>query len=322
MSNPEFYIEEAKKLENSKSIFEYLMKDITSSRYEKIAELYSKAGNIYKISNKEQAIKCFKKVLHYNRQLSESSFNYNYDTRNILLNIAELYTKIDYLKSVEYYEQIINYYTEKGEIYNIVKYYEIIGDLYWDNNLIGETKQIYYKTLNLINSNSPDKYYSTKKRLCERICEILICSNDSNSTNVLEVSKIYFDLADDSLRTKLSIYYAKKYILLGLLADCAGDDFVKGKNDLKKYSELDHTFLSSNEGIFIEKIFKAIDSNDSDELSFLCADLDKIIPLDKIQVNLLSRIKKLIDNDFSNCSNDNTNKVDEIFDDDGELDLS
>lgn len=105
-----------------------MIKDIISNRYEKIVELYNKAENIYKISDEETAIECFIQVLHYNSQLSSG---YEFNKKDILLNIAELYSKIDYTKSVKYYGQIINYYTEKGDIYIyiIIKYYEIIGNL-------------------------------------------------------------------------------------------------------------------------------------------------------------------------------------------------
>ena len=311
--NPQTYIDEAKKLENSKSIFEYMIKDITLSRYEKIADLYSIAGNIYKISDKEKAIKCFKKVIHYNSQLT-NTFN-DFNKKSILLNIAELYSTIDHIKSIEYYEQIIYYYTEKGDIYNIIKYYEIIGDLYWTNNCVEESKQIYYKTLNLINSS--DKSSSTKKRISDRLCEILVNLNDPY--NLSEVSKIYFDLVEEFTKSKLSIYQAKKYILLGLLVDCASDDIVKSKINFEKYSNLDYTFATSNEGKFIIKLFVAIESLDSEQLSFACANLDSIIPLDNIQINLLTRIKNSIENGFGN-SNSNNNSDDKLVD--VELDLS
>jgi alpha-soluble NSF attachment protein len=314
-TNAQTYIDEAKKLENSKSVFEFLMKDITSSRYEKIAELYNKAGNIYKISDKEKAIKCFKRVLHYNRQLSEHYTYSEHNIKDILLNIAELYSKIDYTKSVEYYEQIINYYTEKGDVNNIIKYYEIVGDLYWTNNCVEESKQIYMKTLNLIDSNLSDKYSSTKKRIGERLCEILLTSN--NFENILQVSKIYFGLAEEFVKNKLLVYQAKKYILLGLLADCAGDDTVKAKMDLEKYSSIDYTFASSREGKFIQELLQSIESSNSEELSYLCAELDKIIPLDNIQVNLLTKIKNLIDYGFGNDVNNG-----QMANMDDELDLA
>ena len=306
MINPQNYIEEAKKLENSKSVYEYLMKDITFTRYEKIAELYNKAGNIYKINDEERAIKCFKKALYYYSQFT--NINYELDKKNILLNIAELYSKIDHIKSIEHYEQIINYYTEKGDIYNIIKYYEIIADLYLKNNCTEESKQIYYKTLKIINSNSQERYSSNKKKICEKICEILIKSN--NSADILEMGKIYFDLAEETIKINITTFNTKKYIFMGLLADCAADDIVKAKIDFEKYSNLDYTFTDSYEGKFIEKIFEAIESNNSEQLSAICADFDRIIKLNNNQVDLLCRIKKFLDNMFENDINTENDNLD------------
>lgn len=306
MINPQIYINEAKKLENSKSVFEYLMKDITSSRYEKIAELYCKAGNIYKISDKEKAIKCFKCALHYNSQLYNihTDTYYELNKKDILLNIAQLYSKFNYSKAIEYYEQIINYYTEKGDIFNIIKYYEIIGDLYFDNNCMEESKQIYNKTINLINSNLSDMHIIKKKKLLEKICEILINSanlNNSNSSNLYgEISKHYFELTDLHIKNKILFFQTKKYILLGLLADCASDDLVKAKINFDKYSILDYTFCSSNEGLFVKRLFDAIEQNDSDMVSELCVNLNKIIILDNMQIGLLSKIKNLIEEQIVN----------------------
>jgi hypothetical protein len=160
------------------------------------------------------------------------------------------------------------------------------------------------KTLHLINSNSSDKYFSTKNRIVERLNGIFITS--TNSVDILEVIKNYFDLAEECVKNNILFYQAKKFILLGLLADCAGDDVVKAKINFEKYSCLDYTFESSRKGEFVKKLFKSIESNDPEELSFQCVEFDKIDSLNNIQVNFLSRIKKLINNGFDN-DNDNYN---------------
>ncbi len=315
MADPQIYINEAKRLENSKSIFEFLIKDMSSDRYEKIAEQYKKAANIYKITDKEKSIKCFKKVLYYYRQ-SSNEFN-DYNIKEILLNIAELYTKIDYTKSIEYYEQLINYYMEKGDVGNIVKYYELIGDLYFLNSNIEEAKGIYKKTLQISSSN--EKSTNIKKRICERLGEILIKYN--NQSSYLEASKIYFELADEYLNERLLAYSAKKYILLGILTDCAGDDIVKAKNDFEKYSNIDYSLANSNEGKFTIKLFEAIDSNDSEQISWICAEREKISPLDNVQVSLLLKIKNNIN--IFQIQNDGEfdNGFDNGFENEQEIDL-
>lgn len=40
------YVNEAEKLENTKYVFEYILYSMTQQRYDKISELYEKAGNI------------------------------------------------------------------------------------------------------------------------------------------------------------------------------------------------------------------------------------------------------------------------------------
>ena len=149
-----------------------------------------------------------------------------------------------------------------------------------------------------------------KKKIGESLCEILLTSN--NPENILEVSKIYFDLADEFIKNNLLLHQAKKFILLGLLADFANDDIVKVKMDLEKYSRIDYKFESSREGIFVLQLMGAFESFDSEKISMLCAELDKIIPLDNVQVNLLTRIKNLIDNGFGNDNMGNINNNDEL----------
>lgn len=295
MSNPEQYIEEAKKLENSKSVFEFLMKDMTFDRYEKIANLYEKSANIYKVDNKHQAVKYYIKAYNYYLQI-DSHLGYETETKRILLEIAQLYQSINYVKSIESYEKLINYYTEKGDISNIIKYYEIIGNIYWTNNCVEESKQIYLKTKQI--SQIHDKCPDIKKRVIEKLIEILINSTNTDLTRYLEVSKLYFEIADENLNSRLGTYLAKKYILLGLIADCAGGDIVKAKKDLEKYSSLDYTFDKSADGQFAKSLIELTETNDSEGISLISERRDITNQLDNNQVKMLLDIKNQIEGAF------------------------
>lgn len=290
MSDPEKYIEEANKLENSSSVFEFLMKNMTYDRYEKISKLYEKAGNIYKLSDKSKAIKCFQKAYNYLIQINHI-YSHDYELKKFITDIAELYSKINYTKSIEYYEKLINIYSEKGDVPGVAKTYETIGLIYFDNNLIEESKKVLLKTLELVRMN--DKVSDVKRRVGEKLSELIIM-NEVSQLDILEASKIYFELAEDCLKSKFGQYTAKKYIFLGLLSDLAGGDNVKTNNDLEKFSSLDYTFGSSREGQFIFKLINLIDSNDSEGISDLSADFNQITPLDNIQVKLLLNIKESI----------------------------
>ena len=199
MSNPENYIVEAKRLEKSKSIFEYIWKETSNERYEKISELYEKAGNIYKISDKSKAIKCLSKSYNYLILVLDSFGSNEYKIKKILSDIAELYVKIDYTKSIEYYGKIINHYTEKGDVVNIIKIYEIIGNIYFDNNEFKKANEIYSKTIEIINSN--DKSIDIKKNIIDKIGEIYY--SDESVVNHFELAKLYYSISEDYLKKKL-----------------------------------------------------------------------------------------------------------------------
>ena len=294
-ADPQKYIDQAKKLENSKSLFEFIFRDLTSDRYEKIANFYEKAGNIYKITNKEKAIDCFKLANNYLLDI-ESNEYYENEIKKNLLNIAELYLQIDFIKSVEIYEKIINHFTLKGDISNIIKYYEIIANLY-SENLHYDKSQIFYEKTKLL-CESHNVCSDVKKRVGEKLAEIYIRQN--NPSGYLESAKIYFEIADEFLKTKLGTYSAKKYIFNGLLANLAGGDLVKTNQDFNKYCISDYTFVNSTEGQFIIKLLGLIDSSDFEGLSILCELRDKTNPLDNIQVGLLLQIKKQLTNGLDN----------------------
>ena len=305
MIEPKIYVEQAMKLENSKSVFEYISNDITLQRYEKISELYEKAGNICKISNKDLAIEYFNKA--YNYMLKSGSDDYKLKT--LLSELSELYLKIDHIKAIGCLNKILNWYTIKGDIYNIIKTKKSIGDIYFDNNNLEEAYNVYTNVLEIINSN--DKCIDVKRNIVERIGEIY-CKNES-IINLLELSKLYFSIGDYYLKKNIGYLSARNFILNGLLMNLALDDIVLANNNYEIYSSKDNNFQISREGTFVSKIINAIDAADHDGISFLCADYDMIKPLDKIQVKLLLKIKKNIGfidlADDSNTNNDNNDQI-------------
>ena len=307
MIQPNIYIEQAVKLENSKSVFEYLSNDIRIQRYEKISELYEKAGNICKISNKELAIEYFIKAYNYLVNLDSD----DYKLKRLLSELSELYLKINYVKSIECLEKILNWYTIKGDISNVIKTKKSIGDIYFDNNCFKEAYLVYVDVLEIINLN--DKCIDIKRNVVEKISEIYY--NNESIINLLELSKLYFIMADYYIKKNIVFLSARNFILGGLLMNLAMDDIVQANNNYEMYSSKDNTFQSSREGIFVSKIINSVDTNDYDEISFLCAEYDKVKPLDKIQVKLLIKIKENIG--FIDLANDNvnTNNDDEIEDD-------
>lgn len=305
MIKPDIYIQEAVKLENSKSVYEYMIKDLTLQRYEKISELYEKAGNIYKMTDKILSIDCMVKSYNYLIQ-TDYSFN-SYKIKKLAGEIAELYKQIDFSKSIEYLEKVLNYYTIQGDVLGVIKTHEQIGEIYFDNEHFGEAKKIYFKIIELVNSSS--KSFDVKKTVVEKLGEIY-CRNES-TISVNELSNLYFSVGDDYLKKNnlMSKSLAKKYIFIGLLMDLASNDFVKAKNNLNKYSSMYSILTNSNEDMFMSGIFDAVDTNDSEKISILSTQYNKITILTNLQVKLLLQIKANIDGfgDIDLCDDNNNN---------------
>jgi len=164
MNNLQNAINKAILLENKKYVLEIFMSSKKNQRYMQIAKLYNEAGEIAKSTDKENAINFFKRVLYYNSKIYGQ--NYKIDETNILLNIAELYIKIDYTKSIKYYGKLANYYLSIGDKN---KYNEIVKDM----NLINKTTtknvgyRCKYKSSSCSCWTSWDAVYTCRK--CKRI---------------------------------------------------------------------------------------------------------------------------------------------------------
>ena len=104
---PQKYVNMAQKLENTKNFFEYFFTNRKNIRYEKIYKLYENAASLYKLLNNTQlTIKYYDLAYKY---LIMSIENNNYNEYNVhcikilLNNMAEMYEKVDYIKSITYY---------------------------------------------------------------------------------------------------------------------------------------------------------------------------------------------------------------------------
>jgi len=162
MKKPEEYIEEALKLEKYKSIYEYINKDLTYERYEKISKLYESAGKIYKSSNRMLSIDCMIKAFNY-LIVNNNSLNY-FELKNMAIEIAHLYKPINHLKSLEYYNKALEFCTIQGDINGIIKIYEFIGEIFFDDNYLEEAKKSYFKIIELVELISYS-FYEKKKLL-------------------------------------------------------------------------------------------------------------------------------------------------------------
>lgn len=310
-------INEALRLEKSTNFLEYFFKELTYIKYEKIAVLYEKAGNICKMTNRELSIEYF--VKSYNFYELANSLDYDYKLKVISTELVELYSKINYHKSIEYMYKILDWYSMKGDIQNIIKTYKSMGDIYFYNNDLNNAKQIYFKAIDLIDTY--DKSLDIKRHIVEKISNMYYIKQ--NIIQLPDLSKLYFSIAEDYFKKNLGYIGAINFIFDGLLANICFEDYVSANNNFEHYCNIDSTFTSSQEGKFINNLLKIIETNNLDEFGYLCLEYEKIKLFTNIQVKLLLKIKKNI-TQFDNLNN-NADDINDFIDFidfiDGELDL-
>ncbi len=163
---------ELNKLENTVYFLECICKNKKYIRYEKIAELNEIIGNYYKKNNKSESSKHF--INSYKYYVLVYDY-YKYDKKNLkylLLLIAEQLEEINYKLSIEYYTNIIEIYAEKGDIVNVIKYYEIIANLYLINYNLKLSQQIFEKIILICGNNI--NFELNVKKATENITKITL----------------------------------------------------------------------------------------------------------------------------------------------------
>lgn len=287
----EYIIGEAQRLEKSNSFFEYIFTQLKFNRFEQIAELYEKAGNICKINDKLLSIEYFTKALNYYR--NANIFDLEYKQKEIFAELGNLYLKIDYKKSIKQYNKIVDWYYSRGDISNIIKTHKIIADIYFDNLDYANAVETYMTIIELAETDSND-HIIEKRYVVEKMCKIY-CEQE-NLVDIKDLEKLHYAIADNYMKKNsvLMSSSARNFISNGILINLASDDIVNAQNNFNKYRNLDHAFDKSREGKFIAELIKAIETNNIDELGTICANYDHITSLDYFQVKLLLKIKKNI----------------------------
>jgi alpha-soluble NSF attachment protein len=79
------------------------------------------------------------------------------------------------------------------------------------------------------------------------------------SEHLLKAAKIFEDIANENLSSRLGAFSAKGYFLQALLCHLALGDQVQVRNKLEEYKNLDYSFGSSREEDFITKLIEVID---------------------------------------------------------------
>ena len=122
------------------------------------------------------------------------------------------------------------------------------------------------------------------------LLKIAALASGKDPKDLNKASKIFEEVAVQSLASRLGQYSAKGYLFQALLCHLASSDYVATQQKVDQFKSLDYSFASSRECDFIEKILVALNNMDAAEFSKACADFDRISPLDPWKTSMLSQV--------------------------------
>ena len=211
-------------------------------KFEDAADNFVKAGNAYKLDNNWiTAAEMFVKAAHCHEQAESAT-----DSVNDLVNAGNCYKKVDPAKAIAIYIKVINKYNENGRFGQSAKYHQEIAEMFETEGNIENAVKHY--------NSSAELYMNENKPLSAQPCFLKIASLYAKAHDYIKASDIFEKIGRDSLQSRLGAFSAKNYFFQSLLCILAAGDNVASQSKIESYKAADHTFGSSRECGFIEKL--------------------------------------------------------------------
>jgi alpha-soluble NSF attachment protein len=236
---------------------------------EEARDLYLKAGNTFMMENDfENAGECFIQAYDLSKIL-----NHIYSQINALKSAALAYKTINYNKSIQCYFECINFYTQDGKFSDIIKCYQLIGEIYEENDCAEQALNTYQKCLNV-----------------SIISDFALCSILDKIANIYVLTNKYLQAIEtfqQLVKSELKKHISKKYIIKILLCSCA-IDHTDAQIRLSEFTN----FNTCYERTFIDEIFVAIETQNVSQYENACFKYNNMWQMDKLDTHLLAIIKR------------------------------
>ncbi|KAI8647788.1 soluble NSF attachment protein [Parasitella parasitica] len=274
-------IDQAQKKLNSWSFFG------PSNKYEDAAELYEKAGNMFKLAQQwenagEAFIEAAKLFQRGNCAKFEGSRAYD--------NAAKSYKKSDPAAAVNALREAIVLDQEGGNFRAAARHNQDIAELC-------ETKLERPKEAYEAYAKAAELYNADDSPALSNKCLLKVAEIAANLEMYDVALEKYEQVATASIDDPLLKWSLKEYWFRAGLCHLCTNDVVKTEKALANYCNMDMSFESSRECALLKDIVECINQGDVDVFTQRVADYDKLTRLDPWKTAMLLKIKKGIDSE-------------------------
>jgi len=255
---------------------------MTSSKYEEASELYVKAANLFKVAKKwGEAGKAFLKSADCQikaQSKHEAATNY--------VDASNCFKKVDVPESINCLKLAIEIYLDMGRFPIAAKHHKDIAEQYEGESNLEEAIKHY---------TTAAEYYNTEEVNSSANQCLLKVAQFAAQLEKYELAIEKFEqVAQASIDNTLLKWSVKEYLLKAGLCHLATTDIITARRALEKYQEMDVTFGSTRECIFLKNLTDAYENGDIDAFTNVVVEYDRLSPLDNWKTSILLRIKKSI----------------------------
>ncbi|KAF9413749.1 hypothetical protein BGZ94_000634 [Podila epigama] len=258
------------------------------NKYEEAAELYTKAGNIFKMAKRwKESGDTFCKAATMQLNMNERD-----EAASTYINASKSYKKCSPQDAISSLEKAIEILTEKGRFQSAAKHQEDIASIY-ESELIDLEKAMQAYEV------AADWYSGEASTALAHKCLLKVATFAAQLGQYDKAIEKFEEVASASLDNQLMKWSLKEYFLKAGLCHLATGDIVSAHNAVERYCEMDVTFRSTRECQFLQSILNAVDTSDVGLFTGCVVEFDQLTKLDNWKTKILLEIKNSIGEESS-----------------------
>jgi len=253
-----------------------------TAKFEDAVELYTKAGNSYKITKKwEKAGEAFTKAAECHLKLQSK-----HEAAQSYLSAAMCYKKTNITTAVMCMKQGIEFYTEEGRFGIAAKHQKELAELYEDQSDLENAIAAFQV--------AADYYEGEGSTSAASQCLLKVALFSAQLERYDKAIEIYEQVAAQSIDNNLLKWSVKDYFLRAGLCHLAKGDVVAAERAVERYMDMDATFSSQRECKFLQELVSACKNYDVEAFTNAVVEFDSISKLDSWKTSILLKIKNSI----------------------------
>ncbi|KND03751.1 uncharacterized protein SPPG_01207 [Spizellomyces punctatus DAOM BR117] len=252
-----------------------------NNKLDDAADLYGKAANAFKLAKKwKEAGDAFiaqANVLNRMNERDEASSSY--------MNAAKCFKKNSPQDAVNALQQAVEILTERGRFQAAANNQKQIAEIY-ETDLADFEKAMHAYEM------AAEWYHGEDSNAQANGCLLKVGTFAAQIEQYDKAIEKFEQVATNSMDNQLTRFSLREYFLKAGLCYLCTQDFVRARQALERYQNLDVTFAQTRECNFLKALVEALEAQDVQAFTDVVADWDRLTKLDSWKTTLLLRVKK------------------------------